>query len=141
MIVDANVLLYAVDTEARHHRTALEFLEQHLNGDRRVGIPWQSLGAFLRIATHPRVMRSPLSAGAAVTFVADWLRAPATWMPDVDLATWRILGGLIEDSDATGNLMPDAQLAALAIQHGVPVASADSDFARFPGLEWINPFA
>ena len=140
MIIDANVLLYAVDDTARQHRTAKEFLEVHLNGDRRIGLPWQSLGAFLRISTHPRILGSPLSASAASTFVEDWLAAPATWVPDVTRSTWSILRGLIEAGAVTGNLVPDAQLAALALEYGVPVASADSDFARFGGVEWVNPF-
>ena len=140
MIIDANVLLYAVDDTSRQHRTAKEFLEVHLNGDRRIGLPWQSLGAFLRISTHPRILGSPLSASAASTFVEDWLAAPATWVPDVTRSTWSILRGLIEAGAVTGILVPDAQLAALALEYGVPVASADSDFARFGGVEWVNPF-
>lgn len=140
MIIDANVLLYAVDDTSRQHRTAKEFLEVHLNGDRRIGLPWQSLGAFLRISTHPRILGSPLSASAASTFVEDWLAAPATWVPDVTRSTWSILRGLIEAGAVTGNLVPDAQLAALALEYGVPVVSADSDFARFGGVEWVNPF-
>ena len=141
MIVDANVLLYAVDTDARQHARAVMFLEDRLNGDVRVGLPWQSLGAFLRISTHPRAMQSPLSATDAAGFVDDWLSAPAAWIPEVTGATWRILRGLVHAHEVTGNLVPDAQIAALAIEHGVPVASADSDFARFPEAGWHNPFA
>ncbi len=140
MIVDANVLLYAVDRTARDHEPARSFLEQHLNGELRVGLPWQSLAAFLRIATHPRIMGSPLSAEAAAAHVGDWLAGPAAWLPDVTVATWTILRRLVETHGVTGNLVPDAQLAALAIQHGVPVVSADSDFARFPEVSWSNPF-
>ncbi len=139
MIVDANLLLYAVDQTAAHHVAARHFLEAQLNGDVRVGLPWQSLGAFLRIATHPRVMTTPLTADEATAFVDDWLAAPTTWIPDVTAATWAIARRLIVDHHVTGNLVPDVQLAALAIQHGIAVASADSDFARFPEVTWINP--
>lgn len=141
MILDANVLLYAVDETARGHERARAFLEDHLNGDVRIGLPAQSLGAFLRISTHPRVMRAPLAPAAAASHVEDWLAAPAAWLPDVTAATWAILGRLVAERQVTGNLVPDAQLAALAIQHGVAVVSADSDFARFPEVTWVNPFA
>ncbi|MGM0385095.1 MAG: TA system VapC family ribonuclease toxin [Actinomycetota bacterium] len=141
MIIDANVLLYAVDDTARHHRPALDFLTTHLNGDRRVGLPWQSLGAFLRISTHPRIMGAPLSASDATGIVEDWIGAPAAWVPEVTVSTWSILREILERDGITGNLVPDAQLAAIAVQHGVPVVSGDSDFARFRGVEWINPFS
>ncbi len=141
MIIDANVLLYAVDDTARYHRLAAAFLREHLNGDRRVGLPWQSLGAFLRISTHPRIMGTPLTAPAAAGFVDDWVNAPAAWVPEVTLSTWAILREIVDRDAVTGNLVPDAQLAALAVQYGVPVVSGDSDFARFRGVDWLNPFA
>ena len=139
MIIDANILLYAVDESAADHPAARSFLEEHLNGDVRMGLPWQSVAAFLRIATHPRIMAAPLSGSEAAGFVDGWLSAPAAWMPDVTPASWSILRGLIEKHGVTGNLVPDAQLAALAVQYGVPVVSADSDFARFPEVTWLNP--
>lgn len=141
MIIDANILLYAVDESARDHAAARAFLEEHLNGEARIGMPWHSLAAFLRIATHPRIMGAPLTAAAASAFVDDWLAASTTWMPDVTPATWSILRGLLDRHDVTGNLVLDAQLAALAIQYGVPVVSADSDFARFTDVAWVNPCA
>ena len=140
MIIDANILVYAVDEDAPQHARAKAFLEEHLNGDRRIGLPWQSLTDFLRITTHPRVMSAPLSGSDAAGFVTDWLNAPAAWLPETTSKTWPILLGLINTHGVTGNLVPDAQLAALAIQHGVPVASADSDFALFPEVVWLNPF-
>lgn len=139
MIVDANLLLYAVDERSVHHGQAKAFLEQSLNGETRVGLSWQSIGAFLRISTHPRVMTTPLSSRAAAGFVDDWLAATATWIPEVNETTWTILRRLLAERTVTGNLVPDAQLAALAVQYGVAVASADSDFARFPEVRWVNP--
>lgn len=141
MILDANVLLYAVDTHARGHAIAKAFLEEHLNGPVRVGLPWQSLSAFLRIATHPRIMTRPLGVELGAEIVDDWLAAPATWVPEVTQTTWGIVRRLLVTHHLSGNLIPDAQLAALAIQYGVPVVSADSDFARWPDLAWLNPFA
>ena len=139
MIVDANILLYAVDRNSPFHERSSQWLEDVLNSPRRVGIPWQTLGAFLRIATHPRASRTPLPPAAAWEFVDEWLGLNNVWVPHASKETAAILGQLIERSQITANLVPDAQLAALAIQYGVPVVSNDSDFARFPECTWINP--
>ncbi|MCB0983451.1 MAG: type II toxin-antitoxin system VapC family toxin [Ilumatobacter sp.] len=141
MIVDANILLYAVDDGSPFHRAASTWLEDALNGDVRVGLPWQTVGAFLRISTHPRVTANPLSGEAAWEFVEAWLAAPAAWVPSAGRATADVLGRLCRQIPITGNLVTDAMLAAMAIEHGVAVVSADTDFARFPGLRWINPLA
>ena len=139
MLVDANILLYAVDSDSRFHEPARSWLEEAINGTRRVGIPWQSLTAFVRIATHPRALREPLSPGEAWAFVEEWLDAPVTWTPGPGRAHREILGGLVQDLDLRANLVSDAVLAALCIEHGLTMVSADSDFARFPDLTWINP--
>lgn len=110
-----------------------------LNGQRRVGLPWHSLGAFLRIVTHPRVTRRPLSGPEAWSFVEDWLAAPPTWVPPATQRTAAVLGLLQAEVLITGNLVPDAQLAALAIEHGLTVMTADTDFGRFPSVTWENP--
>jgi hypothetical protein len=81
MLVDANILLYAIDEDSPFHAAALDWVEDALNGPRRVGIPWMSLTAFVQIATHPRALRDPLSPAEAWQFVDDWLDAPATWVP------------------------------------------------------------
>ncbi len=139
MLVDANILLYAVDSDSRFHDAARGWLENAINGTRRVGIPWQSLTSFVRIATHPRALREPLSPVEAWAFVEEWLDAPVTWAPEPGRAHREILGGLIEDLGLTGNLVPDAVLAALCLEHGLTMVSADSDFARFPAVRWLNP--
>lgn len=139
MIVDANLLLYAVDENSAHNAVAAAWLEEVLCGESRVGLPWQTIGAFLRIATHPRVARNPLSGGEARRYVAEWLAVPVVWIPPATEATARVYAKLCESLDVTGNLVPDAQLAALAVENGVALASADTDFIRFPGLRWINP--
>lgn len=141
MLVDANILLYAVDEESPFHTAAKDWLESALNGSRRVGIPWSSLRAFLRIATHPRALRSPLSPGDAWRFVEDWLDAPATWVPGPGGGHREILGRIVRELDLRGNLVADAALAAICEEHGLRMVSADSDFARFPGLAWVNPVA
>ena len=116
-------------------------LQDAINTPQRIGIPWQSIGAFLRISTHPRISRNPLSPTLAWEFVSDWLAARTVWVPPASANTAVILGELIAESQVTSKLMQDAQLAALAIEYGVPVVSNDSDFARFPRCAWINPLA
>lgn len=139
MLVDANLLLYAVDATSPSHDRASAWLERTLNGDRRVGLPWQSIGAFLRIATHPRVTRNPLSTGDAWGYVQSWLDADPTWVPPATARTAAVLARLMRAAPITGNLVTDAQLAALAIEHGLVVLTADTDFARFAEVRWTNP--
>lgn len=139
MLVDANILLYAVDTESPFHERARRWMEGALNGARRVGIPWASTSAFLRIATNPRAMRVPLRPAEAWTIAGSWLDADPVWCPNPGPGHREILGRLIVELDLSGPLIADAALAALCIEHGLAVVSADSDFARFAELDWINP--
>lgn len=141
MIVDANILLYATDESSPFHANSVHWLEGALNGPRRIGLPWSSLMAFVRIATHPRVASDPLSAADAWGYVEAWLDAPAAWIPAPGRGHREILGRLVRDLDVRGNLVSDAALAALCIEYGTGIASADSDFARFTEIEWINPAA
>lgn len=141
MLLDANLLLYAVDATSPSHDRASEWLERTLNGDQRVGLPWQSIGAFLRIATHPRVTRNPLSTEDAWRHVQSWLDADPTWIPPATARTAVVLARLMRATPITGNLVTDAQLAALAIEHGLVVLTADTDFARFAEVRWANPIA
>jgi toxin-antitoxin system PIN domain toxin len=139
VLVDANLLLYSTDRASRFHGRSREWLLERLNGDRRVGLPWQSLGAFLRISTHPRLFDEPLTPALAWHQVEIWLSAPAAWVPSPGQAHAKLLAELIERHDVGGNLVPDAMLAALALEHGVAVSSADTDFARFTEIRWENP--
>ena len=139
MIVDANLLIFAIDTGSPHHPAAAEWWTRTLNSGVAVGLPWQTIGAFLRISTHPRVAAHPLTAGAAWEFVQSWLDLPSVWIPAAGTATARIYDDLNRKVHITGNLVPDGMLAAQAIEHGVELVSADGDFARFPGLRWRNP--
>jgi toxin-antitoxin system PIN domain toxin len=139
MLLDANLLLYAVHRGAEQHDAARDWLTAQLNGSRRVGIPWTSLGAFLRISTHPRAFPRPLSPATAWERVTDWLAAPVAWIPEPGPEHARVLGGLIARHDVRGNLVPDAMLAALAIEHGLTLYSTDTDFARFADVRWENP--
>lgn len=139
MLVDANLLLYVVDERAPRHRNALNWFSEALAGDRRVGLPWLSLSAFVRIATNPRALTQALTAAEAWHVVVDWLECENTWIPSPTERHAAILGDLIVRYDLRGNLVTDAQLAALAIEHGLTVFSADTDFARFREVEWVNP--
>jgi hypothetical protein len=141
MLVDANLLLFAIDAGSPWHRRAADWLTAQLNGDQRVGIPWESLGAFVRIATHPRASDRPLQPDEAWTFVEEWLAVPTVWVPQPTEAHADVLGSLVRRYHLTGNLVPDAHLAAIAIEHGLEVCSADSDFARFTEIRWRNPLA
>ncbi|MHB8719656.1 MAG: TA system VapC family ribonuclease toxin [Candidatus Dormibacteria bacterium] len=141
MLVDANLLLYAVHASSPFHTVAAAWLTEQLNGERRVGLPWESLVAFLRISTHPRAVTRPLTAVAAWAFVTDWLAADVAWIPEPTSSHGAVLARLITTHDLRGNVISDAQMAALAIEHGVAVASADTDFARFTEISWINPLA
>ncbi len=141
MLVDANLLLFSVDSDSPYHDRAAAWLTDLLNGDRRIGLPWESLSAFVRIATHPRATPNPLLPTDAWQFVDAWLAAPTAWIPVPTEQHADVLGGLISRYRLAGNLVPDGQLAALAIEHGLELASADTDFARFTELRWINPLA
>lgn len=139
MLLDANLLLYAVDRSSPDHDAAADWLTEILNGAERVGLPWQTIGAFLRISTHPRVTTHPLDGAAAWSHVADWLAAAPVWIPPATERTARVYERLVGARPITGNLVPDAMLAALAIEVGVEVCTADTDFGRFPEVRWRNP--
>jgi toxin-antitoxin system PIN domain toxin len=139
LIVDANVLLYARNDADARHPAARVWLEDALNGSTRVGLPWWSLSAFVRIATNVRAFPSPLSPEEAALQVEEWLDAPRAWLPEPTAQYRDVLMSLIRAYDVRGSLVTDAQLAALAIDHGVPIVSTDTDVARFRSVEWINP--
>jgi uncharacterized protein len=139
MLVDANILLFATDEASPFHEPAADWLTERLNGSRRVGLPWQSLGAFLRISTHPRIGPRPLSPEEAWSQVEGWLGAEAAWIPAPTERHAEVLRSLVLSYHLRGNAVADAQLAALAVEHGLSVCSADTDFARFREIEWENP--
>ena len=141
MLVDANLLLFAVDRSSPFHDAARAWLTNALNGTERVGLPWLALGAFLRIVTHPRASDHPLTPEAAWRHVTDWLACDTVWIPDPTERHEEVLGALVATHHPRGNLITDAQIAALAIEHGLTVYSADTDFARFTEVRWVNPVA
>ena len=104
-------------------------------------MPWWSLAAFVRIATNARAFDRPLSADEAALQVEEWISAPRAWIVQPTAAFGDIFLKLLRRYNITAGLTTDAQLAALALDHGVPLVSADADFARFRELDWIDPFA
>lgn len=141
MLVDANILLFAVDQTSSFHDAARTWLTERLRGARRVGLPWQSLTAFLRISTHPRAAERPLRPDEAWSYVRDWLAAEVAWIPVPTERHADVLGSLMSTYQLSGNLVSDAHLATLAIEHGLTVVSGDTDFARFTEITWENPLA
>ena len=141
MLIDANILLYATDGSSPYHRAAHPWLESQLNGPRRVGLPWLSLWAFVRISTNPRATLRPLTPGQAWSIVEAWVDAPAAWVVEPGPGHREILGRLLVERDIRAGLVTDAVLAALCIEHGLTIVSADSDFARFTDITWLNPVA
>lgn len=141
ILIDANLLLYArISTFAEHNR-ARDWLDTQLNGPVRVGIPWVSLLAFLRISINPRVFTKPLSKAKAWKQIEDWLGCDTVWTPTPTEQHARVLGSIVADVSLTPNLVGDAHLAALAIEHGLTLCSVDTDFAQFNALRWVNPIA
>ena len=141
MLVDANLLLFAADEDSHFHVPARDWLAEQLTGVRRVGIPWLTLGAFFRISTSTRASRDPLTPEVAWDQVLDWLRVEVVWVPAPGEQHAKILGELVTRHQVRGDLMTDAQLAALSIEHGLTVYSADTDFALFTEVRWRNPLA
>lgn len=139
MLLDANILLYAIDSTDKRNEIAKSFLEDSLNGSVRVAIPWQTVTAFLRISTNPRAYFNPLDSQAAWRFISDCLNSTPAWIPPQSNATAAILGELLTDSAVTGNLISDAALAAIAIEQAIPIVTHDSDFHRFP-VTVVDPF-
>jgi len=141
ILVDANILLYAEDSLQSRHQQALAWWDAQLSGTGVVCLCWTVLSAFIRIGTNPRVFEHPLSLEQALTRVQSWLDQPCTRIVRPTERHWTVFKQVLTDGQAVANLVTDAHLAALAIEHGCQLASTDSDFARFPKLKWKNPLA
>jgi toxin-antitoxin system PIN domain toxin len=134
LLVDVNVLLYAVNDDAEQHETARRWLTDALRSAEPVGLAWVVLLAFLRISTRSGIFPRPLSSAQALGLVESWLVRPAVVVVDPTPRHLAVLAGLLGPRDGGGNLVNDAHLAALAVEHGATVVSYDADFARFPGV-------
>lgn len=139
ILIDANILIYAVNSDAPLHRKAKAWLEATLSGPDTVALSWTVLLAFLRLTTRPGVFETPLSVNTAFDVVDAWLSLPSVVTVDPPTQHLRVVRDLLVPLGTGGNLTSDAHLAALAIEHGAELCSSDSDFDRFPRLRWRNP--
>lgn len=139
VIVDANVLLYAVDRASAHHEPSRSWLDSALAGTEAVGLAWTALLAFIRIGTNASILPTPMTTDEATGQVETWLGAPAAVVAQPTPRHASLLRGLLRDTGTAGNLTTDAHLAALALEHGADIVSYDRDFARFPGIRHRLP--
>lgn len=139
ILIDANLLVYAHVRSMEQHEAARVWLDEKLNAPAPIGIPWPSFLAFMRLVTNPRIFEFPESIASAWNQVESWLSNPTVWVPAPTERHREILSNLLSSTDAQSNLVPDAHLASLAIEHGLLVYSSDGDFARFNDLRWENP--
>jgi toxin-antitoxin system PIN domain toxin len=138
-LLDANILLYAYNSDSPHHQMCRAWLEAAFNDTEPLGLPWQSILAFVRIATNARVTSRPLTADQACNIAARWLEHPNVVIIDSGERFWPLLRGLIIEAQISGPLVTDAALAALALEHGAVMCSTDRDFRRFRGLKLRDP--
>jgi toxin-antitoxin system PIN domain toxin len=136
---DANVLLYAIDERSPRHEAARAWVERTLSGTETVGLAWMVLLAVVRVATRPAIFEHPLSGDEALDLVDGWLRQPCTTVVHPSVRHTAVVRELLGPLGSAGNLVNDAHLAALAIEHGAEVCSCDADFSRFAGLRWTDP--
>lgn len=141
ILVDANLLVYAAASEMPKHEAARRWLDGRLGGQHRVGLPWESLLAFVRLVTNPRLFSRPAPIGRAWAQVERWLESEVAWIPAATERHRALLSELLPATGGQSRLVPDAHLAALAIGHGLTVYSADRDFARFPSVRWVDPLS
>lgn len=139
IVPDVNLLIYAHDTQAPHHEHARTWWEAALNGRRRVGVPWAVAFGFIRLVTHPAVMRSPLSPQDALSRVDQWFRCEHVTPLEPGPRHLAIVRELFDGTGVAASLTTDTHLAALAIEHRAEMHSNDRDFERFEGLRLRNP--
>jgi toxin-antitoxin system PIN domain toxin len=141
LLVDANLVMWAHHRRLPEHERARDWWARTLSRTPLVGIPWPTIVAFVRLSTHPRVLEHPVEARAAWDVVDGWLERPNVRSPSPTERHAAIFADLLTSARASGNHVPDAHLAALAIEWGLELVSADGDFARYRGLRWRNPLA
>jgi len=139
IVLDANLLLYAYDDQSPFHRQAKLWIERVFSDTAPVGLPWQTISAFLRIVTNPRLPGQRFSMAEAVATVDEWLGQSNVRLLPMTERHWSIFQQILLDGQAHGPLVSDAQLAALTLEYGGVLHTTDRDFSRFPGLRWVNP--
>ena len=139
IVLDVNLLLYAYDAASPHHAKARAWIEEAFSGTAPVGLPWQTVSAFLRIMTNPRLPGQRFTLEEAVQVVDRWLEQPNVRVLAPGDDHWPLFRQMIMEGQAPGPLVTDAHLAALTMEYGGELHTTDRDFARFPGLRWTNP--
>lgn len=141
IVLDANILLYAYDSDSDRHARARAWVEQTFSGACPVGLPWQTVTAFVRIVTNPRLSGKRFTPADVIEIVDQWVNQPNLRLLAPGDHHWSFLRQMILDGQARGPLVTDAQLAAITIEYGGVLHTTDRDFSRFPGLRWKNPIA
>jgi toxin-antitoxin system PIN domain toxin len=141
IVLDANLLLYAHDGRAVQHEPARQWLQSAFNAPEMIGLPWQTIHAFLRISTDRRISGDDVSMERALTRVQMWIDLPNVRVLAPGERHWSLLQAMLLDGQVSGSMTTDAQLAAITMEHGGVLHTTDRDFARFPGLRWVNPLA
>ncbi len=139
ILVDGNVLLYAVNEDAPQHAQAKRWLDAALVGTETIGFAWIVALAFLRVSTRAAAFAKPFGAGEAIDQLRDWLAQPPAVVVEPTLRHLEVVADLLAESGTAGDLISDAHLAALALERDATVASYDSDFGRFEGVRWVSP--
>lgn len=139
IVPDLNLLVYAYNADARHHAASKHWWEDSMNGSVPVGIPILVVSGFIRLMTQPRLLERPMTTDAALDAVESWFSFPHVNQINPGSRHFEILRGLLSDSGVGANLVTDAHIAAIAVEHHAEVFSNDSDFGRFSGLKWTNP--
>lgn len=139
IVLDLNLLLYAVNADAPEHAAAKTFLEDVLSDAEPVGLPWIVIVGFIRVATNRRIFARPLPLDTALGIVDGWVQQPNVIAISPSDAHWTVFRDVLDRSARGGDWATDAHLAAIAIEHGAELCSTDSDFARFKELRWRNP--
>jgi hypothetical protein len=139
IVVDANLLIYSYNSSSAHHKKSAVWLASTLSSTEVVGLPWQSILAFLRVVTNQRLSGMGATGEQASQVVDDWLRSPNVQILTAGERHWSVLRRMLVEGSASGALATDAEIAALTIEYGGVLHTVDRDFARFPGLRWKNP--
>lgn len=138
-VVDLNVLIYATDETSAHHDQAKAWLDRALSSTETIGIATAVAIGFVRLTTNPRVMERPLDVATSVGVVRSWVKRANVTAPEPTPRHYALVEELLRPIGTAGNLVSDAHLAALSIEHGAELCSFDRDFGRFSGVRWLYP--
>jgi toxin-antitoxin system PIN domain toxin len=139
IVLDVNLLLYAYDGRSVPHDRARLWWQSAISGPELIGLPWQTIHGFLRISTDTRISGNQVSMESSLALVEQWMNLPNVRVLTPGERHWSILRRMLLEGQAKGPMVTDAQLAALTIEYGGVLYTTDRDFARFPGLRWVNP--